>query len=167
MNEEEILNEAQRCLNCQIPRCKEACPLHTNIPNMISKVKEQKFKEANDISKLTNPLGAICGLICPHEKQCEGSCVRGIKERPVAIGKIENFVCEKAMNEKALDEIASEKDITPNNIASNSQPKVAIIGGGPAGISCAYFLSKNNISCTIFEKEKFLGRNFAVWNSKF
>ncbi len=156
MNEQDILNEAQRCLNCPMPRCKEACPLHTNIPGMISKVKEQNYTEAKDIVKSTNPLGAICGLICPHEKQCEGSCVRGIKERPVSIGKIENYVCQNALEKTN----SSEASTTSNNL-----PKVAIIGGGPAGISCAYFLSKNNIPCTIFEKEKYLGRNFTIWHS--
>ena len=160
--ENEINELASRCLNCQNPRCAEACPLHTNIPKMISKVKEKNLEDAYEIIRKTNPLGAICGLICPHEKQCEGSCVRGIKGEPVSIGKIENYVCKNALDKNdGKIKSSSEENILPKQI------KVAIIGGGPAGISLAYFLAKNKISSTIFEKEKYLGRNLTIWNSRF
>ncbi len=156
INEEEIIKEANRCLNCKIPKCMEGCPLKNSIPQMISKVKEGKFEEAYRIDKETNPLGAICGLICPHERQCQGSCVRGIKEKPVSIGKIENYICEKFIDNK----------INYNDVQNNNDKKVAIIGGGPAGISCAYFLAKNGIPSTIFEKEEYLRRNFKIWNPR-
>lgn len=157
---ENKINElASRCLNCKNPRCVEACPLHTNIPKMISKVKDENLQEAYEIIKETNPLGAICGLICPHENQCEGSCVRGIKETPVSIGKIENYVCQNALDNNLANKSQNESD-------ENIQDKVAIIGGGPAGISLAYFLAKNKIHSTIFERENYLGRNFAVWYSR-
>jgi len=146
MNEQEIIKEAQRCLNCKNPKCKEACPLRVDIPQMIDHVKRAEFEEAYRIDYESNPLGIICGLICPHERQCQGSCVRGIKEKPVAIGAIEHYVC-------------SVSNSVPKTYKSelHTNSKVAIIGGGPAGISCAHELSKENIKSTIFEKESFLG----------
>ncbi len=144
--EEVIKNEVNRCLNCRNPRCVEACPLHVNIPQMINELKQGKIKEAFEVDNASNPFGLICGLVCPHEKQCQGACIRGIKDRPIEIGKIENYICNTYIS-KTSNDILSE----------NKKSKVAIIGGGPAGLSCAYVLSKAGINSTIFERENFLG----------
>ena len=172
---EQIVEEANRCLHFPNPMCQKGCPLENNIPQMIAEVKKQNFEEAYKIDQETNPLGYICGVVCPHEKQCEGQCIRGLKEKPVQIGMIESFVCESKI--KKLEEFkvtgneASpllEKREPAQILQLGSQSsKVAIIGGGPAGLACAYFLSKQNIKSTIFEKENYLGRNFNIWNSRF
>ena len=151
MKIDEIINESNKCLQCVKPKCQEACPLHNDIPQMIKNLKEGKIKEAYKINSTTNPMGTICGLICPHEKYCEGACVRGIKDSPVKIGVIENYICMQAINDKSN----IKEDVLKNNNSINN--RVAIIGGGPAGISCAYFLSHAGIQSTIFEKENFLG----------
>ncbi len=143
---EQINNEINRCLNCKKPRCVEACPLYVNIPEMINLIKQDKIEEAFKIDLESNPFGLICGLVCPHEKQCQGACVRGIKETPVQIGKIENFICRESI-----------KSYKNTSDVRNEKAKVAIIGGGPSGLACAYVLSKQGIKSTIFEKEKYLG----------
>ncbi len=162
---EKIVEEANRCLHCPNPMCKKGCPLENCIPQMMAEVKKQNFDEAYKIDQETNPLGYICGVVCPHEKQCEGQCIRGLREKPVQIGMIESCVCEMKMRRKEpspIDDLeVSEKRTVPNS------EKVAIIGGGPAGLACAYFLSKQNIKSTIFEKEDFLGRNLNIWHSRF
>ena len=151
-NEEKIkiIEESNRCLNCNNPQCVQHCPLSNNIPLMISRIKESQFEKAYLDIKKTNPLPLICGMICPYEKQCEGSCIRGIKEKPISIGKLESFVANKYFDN--LNGVESKK-----STAQIIKPKVAIVGGGPAGISCAYFLSRENIPSTIFEKENYLG----------
>ncbi len=160
---EEIKVEANRCLSCKNSTCQKACPLNTNISKMISKVKEENFEEAYEVILETNPLGLICGLVCPYEKQCEGACIRGIKGEPVQIGKIESFVCENYGTQITLfgKEKSIKKDLDQikdkENLKDRKKTKVAIVGGGPAGISCAYFLSTRNISSTIFEKGNYLG----------
>lgn len=154
----EIIEEVNRCLNCANPKCKEACPIHLDIPSFIKTIKEGNLEEAFVQNSNTNPFGAICGLICPHEKQCEGACIRGIKGTPVRIGKIENDLCDafimqrpKLVKRNSIDTL---DELNNDNIQKN---KVAIIGGGPSGLSCAYFLSKGKIHSTIFEKENRLG----------
>ena len=149
---EEIKKEASRCLSCKNSMCEKACPLNTNISKMISKVKEGNLKEAYEVVLETNPLGLICGLVCPYEKQCEGSCIKGIKEAPVQIGKIESFICE---NYGMLSKL--EKKSKDLGAPKKEEARIAIVGGGPAGISGAYFLSTKNISSTIFEKGNNLG----------
>ncbi len=166
----QIVTEAKRCLSCKDARCVNACPLKNDIPSMLSKVKEQKFEEAFLEDRKYNPLGVICGLVCPLEKQCESACVRGIKERPLKIGKIEAYICKYAIDNAMQEKL--EDDKTENTISNNAinesvdfykdceyskESKVAIIGGGPAGISCAFFLSQRKIKTTIFEKEESLG----------
>ena len=145
--EEIISNEIGRCLNCKNPKCVEGCPLNVNIPQMIAFLKQDKVEEAFRIDMDSNPFGLICGLICPHEKQCQGACIRGIKEKPVQIGKIENYICSQSLKNQIKADKNKKDTIT----------KVAIIGGGPSGLACAYTLSKFGIKSTIFEKEKFLG----------
>lgn len=150
----EIEEKVNYCLNCKIKPCSQkGCPLNNNIPEFIKSVKEEDYKEAYRILSKTTVLPGICGKICPHMKQCEGSCVRGIKGDPVSIGEIEDYIFQKAI-EKGY----SLKDIMENEIISElSNKKVAIIGGGPAGLTCAAFLAKDGIDVTIYEKYDYLG----------
>ena len=141
------IKEAERCLNCKIPKCKEGCPINNRIPEFIEKIKEEKFEEAYKIICDINPLGAICGRVCSHEKQCQGNCVRGIKERPVSIGELESSICDWALE----NNVKINYDIKENN------KKIAIIGSGPSGIACAVDLRKLGYDVTIFEKENYLG----------
>lgn len=139
--------EAEKCLNCKIPKCVEGCPINNRIPEFIEQIKNKNYEEAYKIIRLVNPLGAICGRICPHENQCQGNCVKGIKDKPVQIGALEAAVCDWARENK----IKINYDIKENGI------KVAIIGAGPSGIACAVELRKLGYDVTIFEKEKYLG----------
>ena len=148
MNIEEIKNEALWCLGCKAKPCSKACPMHTNIPEFIAKIKEDDFKKAYDILIENNLFSHVCSLVCPQEEQCEGSCVRRIKQTPTKIGNL-----ERSVNEWAL-----ENNVKPcTNIESKTDKKVAIIGSGPAGLSCAYELAKKGIKSVVFEKEKVLG----------
>lgn len=141
------IKEAERCLNCKIPKCKEGCPINNRIPEFIKKIKEENFEEAYKIIRDVNPLGAICGRVCPHENQCQGSCVRAIKEIPVSIGELECSVCDWAL----------ENNIKINYDIKEKNKKIAIIGSGPSGIACAVELRKLGYDVTIFEKENYLG----------
>lgn len=164
---EEIKEKVNYCLNCKIKPCSlKGCPLENNIPNFIKAVKEEKYKKAYEILSKTTVLPGICGKICPHMKQCQGNCVRGIKGEPVNIGDIENFIFEKAEEEnyslkEAMQETegtdTSKKEETSQNIKKISNKKVAIIGGGPAGLTCAAFLAKDGVNVTIYEKYNYLG----------
>jgi len=146
----EIIKEkANWCLNCKTRPCSQACPMHTNIPDFIQKVKEEKYEEAYQILIENNLFSHICSLVCPQEEQCEGSCTRGIKSNPVDIGCLESFVNEWAELNKIEPNPKIEK--------STKNIKVAIVGAGPAGLSCSYELAKKGISCTVFEKENVLG----------
>lgn len=154
---EEINEKANYCLNCKVKPCSvKGCPLGNDIPNFIEKLKEEEYEEAYKILCETTVLPGICGRICPHEKQCQGSCIRGIKGEPVSIGELEIYIFEKARQEgNSLlkvwqDEIKSKKKIKGNK-------KVAIIGGGPAGLTCSAFLAKNGVEVTIYEKYNYLG----------
>ena len=152
--EEKIEEKVNYCLNCKIKPCsKKGCPLENNIPDFIKAIKEEKYKEAYEIVSETTVLPGVCGKICPHMKQCQGSCVRGIKGEPVSIGDIENYIFEKAVKEgyKLKDIIKINKDEKLVN------KKVAIIGGGPAGLTCAAFLAKDGVNVTIYEKYNYLG----------
>lgn len=152
--EEKIEEKVNYCLNCKIKPCsKKGCPLENNIPDFIKAIKEEKYKEAYEIVSETTVLPGVCGKICPHMKQCQGSCVRGIKGEPVSIGDIENYIFEKAVKEgyKLKDIVKINKD---EKLANK---KVAIIGGGPAGLTCAAFLAKDGVNVTIYEKYNYLG----------
>jgi glutamate synthase (NADPH/NADH) small chain len=140
-NEEEAVEEAQRCLNCKNARCMMGCPVAINIPAFISKIKERDFEGAFNIISESSSLPAVCGRVCPQESQCEGKCVRGIKGEPVAIGKLERFVADWAR----------EHGIVPKKAEKLNGHKVAVIGSGPAGLSCAGDLAKLGYSVTIFE----------------
>ena len=140
-NEEEAVEEAKRCLNCKNPLCVQGCPVSINIPAFIAQVKEGNFEEAYQIISESSALPAVCGRVCPQESQCEGKCVRGIKGEPVAIGKLERFVADWAR----------EHGIKPKKAQQMNGHKVAVIGSGPAGLTCAGDLAKLGYDVTIFE----------------
>lgn len=141
--EEEAMNEATRCLNCKNRPCMTGCPVSVRIPEFIEKVREGDFLGAYDIIKSTNNLPAISGRVCPQERQCESKCVRGKNGEPVAIGRLERFVADYAM--KHADETA--KPVKPQH----NGRKVAVVGAGPAGLTCAGDLAKLGYKVTIFE----------------
>ena len=156
MNIEEdlIIPEVEYCLNCTNKPCmQKGCPLGNNIPEVIQLVKEENYKEAYKVLSKTTVLPGICGKICPHSRQCQKSCIRGIKGNPVKIGKIESFVFQKAIenNYRLIDIWEKDMDNKLSNI------KVAIIGGGPAGLTCAAYLVKQGVKVTIYEKNSELG----------
>ena len=139
--EEMALEEAARCLSCKNMPCVSGCPVNVKIPEFIALVQEGKFIEAYEKIKETNSLPAICGRVCPQENQCEGKCVRGIKGQPVGIGRLERFCADYAMTHG----YESKQEIVKNG------RKVAIIGSGPAGLSCAGDMAKKGYDVTIFE----------------
>lgn len=139
--EEVAIDEAKRCLNCKNPLCMNGCPVHIHIPEFIALVAEGKFEEAFQVIYKSSSLPAVCGRVCPQEKQCESKCVRGIRQEAVGIGRLERFVADwHNANCKEL----------PTPVASNGH-KVAIVGSGPAGLSCAGDLAKLGYEVTIFE----------------
>ena len=140
-NKEEAEAEAQRCLNCKKPFCVEGCPVSINIPAFIAKVKEGDVEGAYNVISEASALPAICGRVCPQETQCEGKCVRGIKGDAVSIGKLERYVADSA----------KELGLKPAVTAEKKGKKVAVIGSGPAGLTCAGDLAKLGYDVTIFE----------------
>lgn len=138
---DDALSEADRCLNCKAKPCVNGCPVGVDIPGFISKIKEQDFDEAYRIITESNSLPAVCGRVCPQETQCEGNCVRGKKGEPVGIGRLERFVADYHL-QKESDVVS---DIVPNGY------KVAVIGSGPAGLSCAGNLARKGYDVTIYE----------------
>lgn len=146
---EEIKEKSNYCLNCPVKPCSnKGCPLGNNIPGFIKAVKEEDYKKAYEILSETTVLEAVCGRICPHTKQCEGACVRGIKSNPVSIGDLEAFIGDTAIEKNY--KIATE-------IPNNKNKKIAIVGGGPSGITAAAFLLKNGYAVTLYEKYDYLG----------
>ncbi|MDE6793255.1 MAG: NADPH-dependent glutamate synthase [Muribaculaceae bacterium] len=139
---EEAQLEASRCLNCKKPRCVESCPVHVDIPGFISKVAAGEFREAALVIARDSSLPSVCGRVCPQETQCEGSCVLGVKFEPVAIGKLERFVGDWA--------IENREAIPAPEIERNGK-RVAVIGSGPAGLACASDLAKLGYDVTVFE----------------
>ena len=138
---EQAIEEAQRCLNCKHKPCMTGCPVSVRIPEFIAKVAEGKFEEAYEIITSTNSLPAISGRVCPQENQCEAKCVRGIKGEPVGIGRLERFVSDWH------NEHCTEAPVRP---ASNGH-KVAVVGSGPSGLTCAGDLAKKGYQVTVFE----------------
>lgn len=139
--EEMAIEEANRCLHCKHRPCVNGCPVNVNIPDFIEQVKEGNFEEAYNIISVTSSLPAVCGRVCPQESQCEKYCVRGIKGEPVGIGRLERFVADWHR------EHASKKVEKPE---SNGH-KVAVVGAGPAGLTCAGDLAKKGYDVTVFE----------------
>lgn len=153
----EIEDKANYCLNCKVKPCSaKGCPLNNNIPDFIEKIKEGNYKEAYKILSETTVLPGVCGIICPHTKQCQGACIRGIKGESVSIGELESFIFEKAMEESYRLKDCW-KDAILNNSLKVINKKVAIIGGGPAGLTAAAFLVREGIKVTIYEKYNYLG----------
>ncbi len=140
-DKEQAMEEASRCLNCKNARCITGCPVSINIPAFIHEVKEGNFAEAYQIISLSSSLPAICGRVCPQESQCEGPCVRGVKGESISIGKLERFVADWAR----------ENGIKPAPPAEKNGHKVAIIGAGPSGLTCAGDLARLGYDVTIFE----------------
>ena len=140
-NKEEAMEEATRCLNCKNARCVQGCPVSIDIPAFIHQVKEGNIEEAYKIIGKSSALPAVCGRVCPQETQCEGQCIRGIKGEAISIGKLERFVADWARENNVSPEMPTEK----------KGKKVAVIGSGPSGLTCAGDLAKMGYDVTIFE----------------
>lgn len=144
---EEAMEEASRCLNCKNPLCVQGCPVSIQIPDFIRQVKEGDFEGAYHTITMSSSLPAVCGRVCPQETQCEGKCVRGIKGEAVSIGKLERFVADWAF----------ENNVHPKENPNKNGKKVAVIGSGPSGLSCAGDLAKLGYDVTVFEALHELG----------
>ena len=140
-NKEEAMEEASRCLKCKNARCMKGCPVSINIPGFIKEVQDGNFEEAAKIIAQSSALPAVCGRVCPQETQCEGQCVRGVKGEPISIGKLERFVADWSR----------ENDFVPAVSEEKNGKKVAVIGSGPSGLTCAGDLAKLGYDVTIFE----------------
>ena len=140
-SEETAIDEAKRCLNCKNRPCVAGCPVNIMIPEFIALVAEGKFEEAYEVITRSSSLPAVCGRVCPQETQCEGKCTRGIKGEPVGIGRLERFVADR---HNALSSAAPQKP-QPNG------HKVAVVGSGPAGLTCAGDLAKLGYDVTVYE----------------
>ena len=140
-NKEEAMEEANRCLGCKKAKCMEGCPVSINIPGFVHEVKEGNFEKAYQIIGESSALPAVCGRVCPKETQCEGKCIRGLKGEAVSIGKLERFVADWA----------KENGIKPVPATQKNGHKVAVIGSGPSGLTCAGDLAKMGYDVTIFE----------------
>ena len=140
-NKEEAMEDANRCLGCKKAKCMEGCPVSINIPGFVHEVKEGNFEKAYQIIGESSALPAVCGRVCPQETQCEGKCIRGLKGEAVSIGKLERFVADWA----------KENGIKPVPAAQKNGHKVAVIGSGPSGLTCAGDLAKMGYDVTIFE----------------
>lgn len=140
-NKEEAMEEASRCINCKNAQCVKGCPVAINIPGFVEQVKNGDIDGAYRTISQSSALPAVCGRVCPQESQCEGKCIRGIKGEPVSIGKLERFVAD----------YAREQGIKPEGAKERKGKKVAVIGSGPAGLTCAGDLAKMGYEVTIFE----------------
>ena len=140
-NKEEAMEEASRCINCKNAQCIKGCPVSINIPGFIEKVKNGDVEGAYQVISESSALPAVCGRVCPQESQCEGKCIRGIKGEPISIGKLERFVADSAR----------EAGIKPQGAEKKNGKKVAVIGSGPAGLTCAGDLARMGYEVTIFE----------------
>ena len=140
-SEEQAIDEANRCLNCKNMPCVDGCPVKIHIPEFIAKIKEGEFEEAYQIITKSSSLPAVCGRVCPQESQCESKCVRGIKGESVGIGRLERFVADWH------NTFCTEEPVKPE---SNGH-KVAVVGSGPSGLTCAGDLAKKGYDVTVFE----------------
>jgi glutamate synthase (NADPH/NADH) small chain len=138
---ETALDEASRCLNCKKPMCIEGCPVGINIPGFIEKIRQEDFEGAYDVISISSSLPAVCGRVCPQEKQCESRCVRGVKGDPVGIGRLERFVADLHNAGKSAN----------TSVKEPTGKKVAIVGSGPSGLACAGDLAKKGYRVTVFE----------------
>lgn len=140
-----LLDEANRCLLCKNPRCKSNCPIETPIPEIINLYKEGRLKEAGEILFNNNPLSAVCSLVCIHEDQCKGNCIKGIKSEPIRFHDIEQEISTKYIQKTHFTNLEKDKD------------RIAIIGGGPAGITIAFILVRRGYNVTIFDSHVKIG----------
>ena len=140
-NQEEATAEASRCLKCKNAKCVSGCPVAIDIPAFIKEVEAGNIEEAAKIIARSSALPAVCGRVCPQESQCEGKCIRGIKGEPISIGKLERFVADWSR----------EHGFVPAAPEKTNGKKVAVIGSGPAGLTCAGDLAKMGYEVTIFE----------------
>ena len=140
-----VIDEAKRCLNCKKPRCQEGCPIHTPIPVMIQMLLQGEMPEAAEMVFANNPLSVICSLVCDHENQCEGHCVKGIKGEPVHISSIENYISDTCFDRMKLEQL-------PKN-----GKRIAVVGAGPAGITIAILMACRGYKVTIFEVKEKIG----------
>ncbi len=147
MDIREMQNQAKMCLNCKNASCTKACPLNVKIPQFIKSICDEKLETAYQTIVENNYMGYICGMVCPHEKQCQGNCVRNKLGKPVQIGNIESTICEYGLENFKLD----------INMPAVCKEKVAVVGGGPSGLTCAFELRKKGYDVTIFEKNDCLG----------
>lgn len=144
---EEVKKQAEYCLNCKTKPCMSGCPLQNNIPDFIKCIKEENYEEAFKVLSETTIFEPICGRICPQKSQCEGNCARGIKGDSVHIGELEKFVGDYALENIELPIIEAKED----------SKKIAIIGSGPSGLACSYYLSSRGFKVSIYEKHSKLG----------
>ncbi len=140
-----ILEEANRCIQCKKPKCKQGCPVNTSIPEVIKMLLDGDIKKAGKTLFNNNPLSVVCSLVCPHENQCEGHCILGVKGNPVQISSIENYVSDYYLNSAHLKK------------ENNLNRKIAIVGSGPAGITIAFVLALKGYDVTIFEAHDKIG----------
>lgn len=143
----EAINEAKRCLHCKKPSCVTGCPIGNNIPDFIMELSKGNMGNAMAIINEKSNLPAICGRVCPHEKQCQGSCILGVKGRPIEIGKLERFIAD----------FDSSMNLTREKIPQKDRGRVAVIGSGPAGLTVAGDLSRMGFAVTIFESQSEAG----------
>ena len=132
----EAIEEAKRCLHCKVPQCRKGCPIENNIPDFIHELSKGNMGEAMTILHEKTNLPAICGRVCPHEKQCEGHCVLGRKGNPVRVGKLESFIAQ----------FDAEMNLTHERIPEKTRGKVAVIGSGPAGLTVAGDLARQGFN---------------------
>jgi glutamate synthase (NADPH/NADH) small chain len=152
-DEKTAMLEAERCLQCKVPKCRVGCPIHNNIPEFIRLLRENKIEDAYWVIRETSTMPAVCSRVCPHEFQCEGSCIRGKKGDAVAIGMLERYIVDWMVHQN--------KNMT-KSCALPKDAKVAIIGSGPAGMAVAYYLAHEGYHCTIFEALPVLGGMLSV-----
>lgn len=144
-NREELLDEAKKCLKCKVPKCRKACPIETDIPSVMNLFLEGNEKEAGELLFGNNPLSAICSVVCPHENNCYGNCVLGIKKDPIAFYKIEQYLSGKYVSESEI--------VRPQK----NGMKIAVIGAGPAGISMSIFMAVKGFQVTLMESQEKIG----------
>lgn len=153
-SEEQAIEEANRCLECKKPRCMEGCPVGIDIPHFIKAIRDGEMEDAVRIIKAKNSLPGICGRVCPQEVQCESRCVLKKKGAPIAIGRLERFVADwearRALPEKPIDSEA-EGESRPSVVQQPTGKKIAVVGAGPAGLTCAADLAKRGYGVTVFE----------------
>ena len=149
-SEAQALLESERCLMCKKPKCTDGCPVEIDIKGFIELIKEKRFSEALEKIREKNTMPGICGRVCPQEDQCEKTCILGIKNDPVAIGKLERFLADYGIK-NSKKEIQHEPLLENNNLQNNNKMKAAVIGAGPAGLTCSGELAKMGYDVTLFE----------------